>query len=135
MKSEDAFSNGPSAIDTTAHPQWLRTGYKFFPYAAPQSGKWWVLRLNYGFPEHDMYTLFIDGGCVADITGDPSSQIPLAASIGSLQPEDSTIVEPMLDSVTAATVVGSVAQFVNYGSERNDACIFCSADHDGMTLA
>lgn len=135
MSSEDAARSGPPTIDTSARPEWLRTGYKFFPYAAMRSGKWWVLRFNYGFPEHDLYTLFIDGDCAGDITGDMTSKIPLVASIGALKPELSTTDEPTLDPDTAASVITAVASYVNYGSERNDPCIFCSENHDGMTLA
>jgi hypothetical protein len=35
-----------SGIDTDARPDWLRTGYTYFLYAARQRGRWWVLRLN-----------------------------------------------------------------------------------------
>ncbi|MEB3032543.1 hypothetical protein [[Mycobacterium] nativiensis] len=135
MVPEDAARSGQLKIDTSARPEWLRTGYKFFPYAAIQSGKWWVLRFNYGFPEHDLYTLFIDGDWVGDITGAMTSQIPLVAIIGALKPELSTTDEPTLDPDTAASVVTVVAPYVNYGSERNDPCIFCSENRDGMTLA
>ena len=27
-------------VDPSAQPVWKRTGYKFFPYAAQQSGQW-----------------------------------------------------------------------------------------------
>lgn len=134
MTSENIPPDMLSLVDETALPRWSRTGYKFFPYAARQSGKWWILRLNHGFPEHDRYTLFIDGTSVADVTGDPDSRIPLVASIGSLKPYDSTAAEPALDPVTAAATVRQVSPYVNYGSERNDPCIFCSENHDGMTL-
>ena len=77
-----------AAIDTAAQPQWLRTGYKFFPYAAHYSGQWWVLRLNHGFPEHDLYTVFIDGNAAADITADPGSPSPLIAGVAALKPAD-----------------------------------------------
>lgn len=103
------------AFDTTTQPRWHSTGYRYFPYAAEQSGKWWVLRLNPGFPEHDLYTVFIDGRAVADLTG------------------EDLCIDDDLDPGVAAEVVRRVACFVNYGSERNDACGFCSADRDGMT--
>jgi hypothetical protein len=119
-------------IDQAVRPRWLRTGYKFFPYAAQQSGQWWVLRLNHGFPEHDMYTLFVDGKAVADITGKPDHEVPLVASVASLKPYDPATDEPALDAGTAATVVSTVSHYVNYGSEHGDPCIFCSDDHDGM---
>jgi hypothetical protein len=50
-----------TGFDANVRSDWLRTGYQHFPYAAEQSGQWWVLRLNHGFPEHDLYTLFVDG--------------------------------------------------------------------------
>jgi hypothetical protein len=101
----------------------LRTGYKFFPYAAHHSGQWWVLRLNRGFPEHDMYTVFIDGSPAADVTANPDDASPLIASVGSLKPSDRA----------AADVVEAVSRYVNYGSEHNDSCTFCSEDYDPMT--
>src|ERR1700730_12231159 len=69
------------AVDAAAQPQWARTGYMFFPYAANHFGQWWVLRLNHGFPEHEMYTVFVDGRPAA---------------------------EPVLDAETAAAVVKGV---------------------------
>ena len=119
-------------LDTTARPPWQWTGYRFFPYAAKQSGTWWVLRLNHGFPEHDLYTLFIDGNAVADLTGDPDSSSPLVAGISSLMPYGPQPAEPRLDADVAADVVRRVSGYVNYGSERDDPCEFCSADFDGM---
>ena len=122
----------PAVIDEAANPQWLRTGYKFFPYAAKQSGQWWVLRLNHGFPEHDMYTLFVDGRPGVDVTGGADSSSALVRGIGSLRPYDSAAGEPTLEADTAASVVGAVSRYVNYGSEHDDPCMFCSDDHDGM---
>jgi hypothetical protein len=133
MPASDQPSADSAAIDKTARPHWLRTGYRFFPYAAQHRGQWWVLRLNHGFPEHDMYTLFVDGRVVADITGDPDNPTPLVASVSALRPYDPATDEPALDDDTAATVVGAVSRFVNYGSEHDDPCLFCSDDHDGMT--
>lgn len=132
MPPSGSLPTGRSSVNENAQPRWLRTGYTFFPYAAQQSDQWWVLRFNFGFPEHDMYTLFIDGSSTVDITGNPTSPIPLAASIGSLRPSDPHTDEPLLESNTAATVVGAVARYADYGSERGDPCIFCSGDHDGM---
>jgi hypothetical protein len=121
-----------TAIDSAARPQWLRTGYAFFPYAADHCDQWWVLRLNHGFPEHDLYTGFIDGSPAADITADPDNPSPLIAGVASLQPYHSAAAEPQLDAETAAAVVQAVSPYVNYGSEYDDACIFCSNDDDGM---
>ena len=126
-RTEEPAMGGP-AIDTTAQPHWFRTGYRFFPYAAQQSGHWWVLRFNHGFPAHDMYTLFVDGNPAADITGKLDDSSPLVASVASLKPYHHAAVEPALDADTAAAVVSTVAPYVNYGSEYDDPCIFCSDD-------
>ncbi|BDB43583.1 MULTISPECIES: hypothetical protein [Mycobacterium] len=120
-----------SGVDLHARPRWMRTGYRYFPYAARQSGQWWVLRVNYDFPAHDLYTLFIDGTAVGDVTGDPDHPAPLIAGIGSLKWADRLADEPALDPATAAAVVGTVAQYADYGSERGDPCIFCDGN-DGL---
>lgn len=110
----------------------MRTGYKFFPYAALQFGQWWVLRLNHGFPEHDMYTLFADGQAAVDITGSADHPSALVRSVALLNPYGPGPDEPALDADAAATVVKMVAPYVNYGSEHDDPCVTCSDEHDGM---
>lgn len=115
-------------IDQYARPSWKRTGYRYFPYAAEHRGAWWVLRLNMGFPEHDAYTLFVDGRAAVDLTGSSGSDIPLQASVHAL----GRAVLPALDPDTARIVVGAVAQFVEYGSESDDPCPFCSTGRDGL---
>lgn len=85
-----------------------------------------------GFPEHDMYTLFVDGKPAADITGRLDDPSPLVASVASLKPYDHAAAEPALDAETAASVVNAVSPYVNYGSEYDDPCIFCSDNSDGM---
>jgi hypothetical protein len=48
---------------------WQRTGAPVFVYAARVDHAWWVLRLN-GFPDHPLFTLFVDGvvvGAVEDV--------------------------------------------------------------------
>lgn len=72
-------------------------------YAARQTDQWWVLRLNFGFPEHDMYTLFVDATPGVDITDDPHHPTPLVRSIAALN--DPSIATPTLDAGTAATVL------------------------------
>jgi hypothetical protein len=121
-----------TAIDTAAQPDWLRTGYTFFPYAAYYSGQWWVLRLNHGFPEHDLYTVFIDGSPAADISADPDNASPLIAGVASLPALQLRGAEPQLDADAAAAVVQAVSPYVSYGSEHDDPCIFCSEHYDGM---
>ncbi|OBF21627.1 hypothetical protein A5725_13630 [Mycobacterium kubicae] len=89
-------------------------GCQFFLYAARQTDQWWVLRLNFGFAEHDMYTLFVDATPGVDITDDPHHPTPLVRIIAALS--DPSIVTPTLDAGTAATVVKS--RYVNDGSKR-----------------
>lgn len=120
--------NPGAVIDTESRPQWRRTGNKYFPYAAHQCGRWWVLRRNFGFPEHDEYTLFVDGQAAADITANPDSPVPLLASIGALQPTNPDAPIPALDGDTAVGVVSAVgdyADYADYGSEYGDPCVFC----------
>jgi hypothetical protein len=121
-------------VDKTARPQWMRTGYKFFPYAARQSGQWSVLRLNYDFPEHELYTLFVDGSAAVDVTGAADHRIPLAASVGALKPFEPDADEPLLAPGVAETVVRALAEYVVYGSEVDDPCDWCEhlAGHDPM---
>lgn len=85
---------GSAAVDPSVRPVWRRTGYKFFPYATQQSDQWWVLRLNFGFPDHEMYTLFVDGRATLDVTGSIDHHVPLAASIGALKPFDPKLASP-----------------------------------------
>lgn len=73
VNSGDDIRSPMPCVDTDARPDWVRAGYKFFPFAARQSGRWWVLRTNFDFPEHPLYTLFIDGRPAADISGDVDS--------------------------------------------------------------
>ncbi|MDX1886827.1 hypothetical protein [Mycolicibacterium sp. 120270] len=97
-----------------ARPPWKRTGDKHFPFAAMQACRWWVLRLNHDFPEHDLYTLFVDGRAVVDVTGAPDSEIPLVASIGAL----SLAGEQELSGDVVREAIGGLAGFVDYGSEH-----------------
>ncbi|WP_454232482.1 hypothetical protein [Mycolicibacterium fortuitum] len=127
----DQASRTGQVVDTSAQPKWERTGYKYFPYAAQQSGQWWVLRLNTDFPDHDMYTLFVDGQAAVDVTGNPGSDLPLVATLAALKPASSD--EPTLDPETAREVVAEVSAFADYGSEAGDPCIFCADNRDGLT--
>jgi len=122
---------GGVGIDWTMAPLWVRTGYRFFPFAAEVGDVWWVLRFNVGFPEHDLFTVFVGNRAAADVTGDPKSVVPLIASIGSLSPVSSQGAE--LDTETARALVGEVARFVEYGSEDGQPCVFCSHERDGLT--
>lgn len=134
MEAMSGATDGPR-VDKSVWPVWRRTGYKFFPYAAKQLGQWWVLRLNYGFPEHDLYTLFVDGRAALDVTGGIDSRIPLAASVAALKPFDPQAVEAALTPDLAAAAVRDVVEYVVYGSEVGHPCDWCDhlADHDPMT--
>jgi hypothetical protein len=55
-------------VDHLARPVvWRRTGAPVFVYAARVDDAWWVLRRN-GFPDHPLYTLFVAGSVVGDVT-------------------------------------------------------------------
>lgn len=149
--STNSFSDGGSktegywwhvargvVVDTGVEPQWLRTGYRYFPYAAWQDRQWWVIRANYGFPEHDSTTLFIDGVVVADTTAGADDARPLVASIGRLSLTRSHLDTqlPMMDPQMAREVVVAVAAFIDHGSERGDPCDWCVfAERDPFALA
>ncbi|MEV6731141.1 MULTISPECIES: hypothetical protein [unclassified Streptomyces] len=51
---------------------WHDTDTRVFLWAARAEGRWWVLRLN-DFPEHPLYTLFIDGQVIGDLEDDPDT--------------------------------------------------------------
>jgi hypothetical protein len=116
---------GCMSVEPTARPAWMRTGYKFFPYAARYCEQWWVLRLNYDFPEHDLYTVFIDGRATADVSGNPHDERPFVAGIGALRPFTAGIGEPDLAPDVAETVVRMLADYVVYGSEVEEPCDWC----------
>jgi len=131
MPGGDELPTARRSVDLHARPRWFRTGYRYFPYAAREAGRWWVLRLNYDFPAHDQYTVFVDGTTGADITGEPGHRTPLVDNLGSLKPFHDVVDEPRLAPDLAAPVVHTVAQYADYGSEDGDACVYCSGN-DGM---
>ncbi|WP_380280185.1 hypothetical protein [Kitasatospora purpeofusca] len=55
-----------------AQVPWHETDSGAFPHAARVGGRWWVLRLN-GFPDHPLYTLFIDGEVRCDLEEAPAT--------------------------------------------------------------
>lgn len=125
MSANDDASEAAAPIDTAASPDWLMTGYKFFPYAARQNGQWWVLRMNYDFPEHDLYTIFVDGTATADVSGNPESPVPLAASVAGLRPCAPATDRPTMSAEEAEAVVRPCTPFMVYGSETNNPCDWC----------
>lgn len=112
-------------VGPDARPYWLATGFKFFPYAARQGDHWWVLRVNYDFPEHDLYTVFIDGKATADVTGSRESPVPFVASVGVLTPFTAVPAEPLMPQEEAEAVVRPCTPFVVYASEIGDPCDWC----------
>lgn len=92
-----------------------------------------MFRHNNGFLEHELFTVFINGRTVADITGDANAEIPLVAGVGVPPPPSQNAGIPALGLGIAATVVGEIAQYVGYCSEYGDECSYCSSDRDGMT--
>lgn len=125
-------------IDTSIEPEWLRTGYRYFPYAAFQDGQWWVIRANFCFPEHDFATLFIGETAVAEVTASADDDRPLVASIGRLSmthPQQRTASLPVMTPAAAQHVIGTVAKFINHGSEWGRPCDLCEfADRDPFAL-
>lgn len=96
--------------EVRARPDWKRTGHRRFPVAAEVDEDWWVLRLN-PFPDHDMWTLFINGVARYDVTETPPTWgRPLAAPV------------PTLDPGTARTILAPIAHLTVYGSEVGRSC-------------
>jgi hypothetical protein len=118
-----------AGVDPTASPQWRRTGYKYFPYAAWESRQWWVLRANHCFPEHDLVTLFVDGAAVGDVTASPHDTRPLVVGIAALDPilplRKPGI--PAMPLEQAESAIATVADYVCHGSEFDppDVCDLC----------
>jgi hypothetical protein len=91
-----------------ARPQWHRTGNAYFPAAAQVNGAWWVLRIN-SFPDHPLWTLFVDGVRQCDVNDIPSNWgIPTDPS------------NPQLDKTTATGVLAALVGLTDYGSEDPD---------------
>ncbi|MFI9410722.1 hypothetical protein [Nocardia gamkensis] len=93
-----------------ARPHWRRTGIGRFPVAASVDGQWWVLRMN-GFPDHPLWTLFVDGVRRFDIDDTPPTWG---------KPNDRSA--PSLDARTTEQVLAPIQNFTTYGSEVGDSC-------------
>ena len=78
-----------------------------FRYAAEVDGVWWVLRIN-PFPDHPLWTLFVDGRPRLDLDGTPPAWDLREA--------------PALDEATARIAVAPVEAFAVYGSEVSRPC-------------
>lgn len=96
--------------ESQPQPQWRGTGHRKFPLAAEVDGHWWVLRIN-PFPDHCMWTLFVDGVVRYDIEQAPSSWGRL--SIGSA---------PVLDPATADRILMPLRDLTVYGGEVGRPC-------------
>lgn len=103
-----------------AHPElarsrWYRTGDVYFPFASRVDGRWWVLRLN-SFPDHPLWTLFIDGNRERFDVEDAPSTWKLSW--------DSA---PVLEPQAAEEALAPVRTFIDYGSEIGMPCynLFC----------
>jgi hypothetical protein len=110
-----------SYTEPRARPRWRGTGSAYFPVAAEVDGHWWVLRIN-GFPDHPLWTLFVDGVRRFDLDDAP-------AGWGG-RPDPSA---PPLDARTAQAVLEPVEHFAVYGSEVGDPCdgLFCCDPRQG----
>ncbi|MGW0182678.1 hypothetical protein [Nocardia sp. NPDC003345] len=92
-----------------ARPVWKRTGDRRFPVAALVDGRWWVLRMN-PFPDHSLWTLFIDGVARYDVDQAPPNW-----------GRPSAVTAP-LDAKTADAVLAPVRHLGTYGSEVGRPC-------------
>ncbi|GAA2407431.1 hypothetical protein GCM10010191_14700 [Actinomadura vinacea] len=91
-------------------PDWQRTGNTRFPVAARVNDQWWVLRIN-GFPDHPLWTLFVDGARCHDVH--ETSTLPG-------DPTDPSA--PVLEPHTAQELLEPVQAFAVYGSEVGAPC-------------
>jgi hypothetical protein len=98
-----------------ASPQWQRTGNAYFPVVATVDGHWWALRIN-SFPDHPLWTLFVNGVRRFDIDDAPPAWG---------EPADQSA--PLLATHAVAEILRPVQDFVAYGSEVREPCanLFC----------
>ena len=93
-----------------ARPAWGRVGSRVVVFAANESGRWWALRLN-DFPDHPLWTLFIEGRRICDIDDQPPEW--------GLHPFDAL---PVLDPREQARVLDLMKSLGPYGSEVGRPC-------------
>ncbi|MGV9821702.1 hypothetical protein [Nocardia xishanensis] len=101
---------GMAYPELNARPRWSRTGDAHFPVAASVDGSWWVLRLNC-FPDHPLWTLFVDGLRRFDIDDTPPEWG---------KPSDRSA--PALEDESVEEILRPVRNFVAYASEIGDPC-------------
>ena len=83
-----------------------------FIYAACVDDTWWVLRLN-GFPDHPLYTLFVDGVVVGDV-----HDLQIHAPAWDLDTAD----RPWLTPGQRDEILTLMRGLGPYGSEANRPC-------------
>ncbi|MFJ9777925.1 hypothetical protein ACIRVF_42920 [Kitasatospora sp. NPDC101157] len=93
-----------------ARVTWHDTDTAVFPYAARADGRWLVLRLN-DFPEHPLYTLFIDAQVICDM-----DDVPVTWR---LSPRATL---PVLTAPGRAEVLRLMAGLGPYGAEAGTPC-------------
>lgn len=96
----------------TRHIVWRGTGTRVFVYAARVAHAWWVLRLN-EFPDHPLYTLFVDGARVGDVQ-DIASNAPGW--------DLDTARRPRLTSAELGEVLALMRGLGPYGAEIGQPC-------------
>ncbi|GAA1405192.1 hypothetical protein GCM10009639_51910 [Kitasatospora putterlickiae] len=89
---------------------WHDTDLTVFPYAARVDGRWWILRLN-GFPDHPLYTLFIDAEVGGDLEDAPATWWLRAPAT-----------RPVLSAPERAEVLRLMAGLGPYGAEAGTPC-------------
>jgi len=91
-------------------PAWRSTGDAFFPAAVRRGDAWWVLRIN-SFPDHPLWTLFVNGVGRFDIDEVPS---------GWGRTPDRSL--PPIEPDVVHEVLRPLRGFVAYGSEVGRPC-------------
>jgi hypothetical protein len=81
-------------------------------------GAWWVLRIN-SFPDHPLWTLFVDGRPYCDLDDLPAGWSEVAGPPA-----------PMLRAPELREALTPVAGYLAYGSEVGRPCdnMFCCGD-------
>ncbi|GGM57615.1 hypothetical protein GCM10012275_30990 [Longimycelium tulufanense] len=96
--------------ELTVRPEWGQTGNVYFPVAARVEGVWWVLRIN-SFPDHPLWTLFVDGRRRFDLNDAPPNWANPAGRD-----------HKKLSTEVSAEALAPVRSFVAYGSELGRPC-------------
>lgn len=102
----------PEPADALANPvTWQPTAAAIYPFATRIDQQWWVLRLN-SFPDHPLYTLFVDAAVVCDV-----EDLRTNAPTWNLNPTN-----PPLTPGQRAEVLSLMRGLGPYGSEVNQPC-------------